>query len=461
MRSMKSLLIAGTALVAVMAVGHQGATAAAVQDVILTSPAGITIQEILGGGGAGRFEQNRPDAAKTDVATGPAEAKPFPFFPGGPRRGGGRGFTYANAVGKSLYTYDKDTEVGKSACYDDCAKNWPVAVAPANAKAFGEWSIITRTDKTKQWAFKGKPLYSFVKDATVGDVKGNGAAQLWHNVKFQPEITQTGYVAMPFGMDLTEVETLNGHALVDSRRLVIYALDGKETRAKSACVTSTCPDQFVPVAAGLLANPKGDFTLVDRDDGVKQWSFRGKPIYTFSGDHVPADANGVGVDKKYQPVMFSKHFVPKGAAIIQHAARGPIVVTDKGMTLYHRDTSYHQPDGHGLPGSTPGSPAVGREMGVRSCKDECLKSYRPFVAPADASAQGFWEIVQRPEGTRQWAYKGFLMFTYVGDKRPGDMTANDTYDIVTSDDGKENIYEKYGVVNNTDSPALFWTYTEQ
>ncbi len=456
MRITKSLLIAGTAFVALAAAGQGPAYAAAAQDVPLTTPLGITIQEILGGGGAGRFEQDRPDAAKTDVNIG-TEAKPLPFFPGGPRRGGGRGYSFANAEGKSLYTFDKDTEVGKSACYDDCAKNWPPAIAPKNAKAFGDWTIITRTDKTKQWAYKGKPLYAFVKDAVPGDVKGNGAAQVWHNVKFEP----AKGIEVPYGMSVSEAEAANGIVLVDSRRMTMYALDGKETRAKTACVTSACPEQFVPVSAALLANPKGDFTLVDRDDGVKQWAFKGKPLFTYTGDYVPGDANGVGVDKKYTMVMLAKHFVPKGAAIIQHIARGPIVATDKGMTLYHRDTSYHQPDGHGLPGSTPGSPAVGREMGVRSCRDTCLVSFKPFVAPADAVASGSWEIMTRPEGTRQWAYKGFAMYTYTGDKVPGHMTANDIYDIVTSDDGKENVYEKYGVVNNTDSPALFWTYTEQ
>src|SRR6201996_6158423 len=53
---------------------------------------------------------------------------------------------YADANGKTLYTYDKDDQPGQSACNDDCAKAWPALAAPADAKPFGEWSVIARAD---------------------------------------------------------------------------------------------------------------------------------------------------------------------------------------------------------------------------------------------------------------------------------------------------------------------------
>ena len=41
---------------------------------------------------------------------------------------------YANGDGKTLYTFDKDTTPGKSACTDDqCVKAWPAMVAPADS----------------------------------------------------------------------------------------------------------------------------------------------------------------------------------------------------------------------------------------------------------------------------------------------------------------------------------------
>ena len=44
----------------------------------------------------------------------------------------------------------------------------------------GNWSVITRDDGTKQWAYKGKPLYTWAKDTKPGDVTGDGFNNVWH-----------------------------------------------------------------------------------------------------------------------------------------------------------------------------------------------------------------------------------------------------------------------------------------
>jgi len=86
------------------------------------------------------------------------------------------------ANGMSLYTFDKDAG-GKSACNGPCAANWPPLMAAADAKAEGEWTVITRDDGSKQWAYKGKPLYAWVKDQKAGDRTGDGFNQVWHLAK--------------------------------------------------------------------------------------------------------------------------------------------------------------------------------------------------------------------------------------------------------------------------------------
>ena len=68
------------------------------------------------------------------------------------------GKIYVDAKGMTLYTFDKD-EAGKSNCYDNCAKNWPPLMAAADAMDMGEWTVVARTDGTKQWAYEGKPVY--------------------------------------------------------------------------------------------------------------------------------------------------------------------------------------------------------------------------------------------------------------------------------------------------------------
>jgi predicted lipoprotein with Yx(FWY)xxD motif len=78
--------------------------------------------------------------------------------------------------GKPLYTFSRDTEAGKSACNGGCATAWPPLAAAADAKADGDWSVVTRDDGAKMWAYKGKPLYTFMRDTAGQPATGVSAA---------------------------------------------------------------------------------------------------------------------------------------------------------------------------------------------------------------------------------------------------------------------------------------------
>jgi predicted lipoprotein with Yx(FWY)xxD motif len=90
---------------------------------------------------------------------------------------------FVNGKGMTVYTFDKDAS-GKSMCNGQCATNWPPLIVADASKAKGDWSVVSRDDGLKQWAYKGKPLYVFVKDTKPGDKAGdsflNGA---WHIAK--------------------------------------------------------------------------------------------------------------------------------------------------------------------------------------------------------------------------------------------------------------------------------------
>jgi len=91
------------------------------------------------------------------------------------------GALVGGANGMTLYTFDRDTAgTGKSVCNGPCATNWPPLMADDAAKASGDWSVVTRDDGKKQWAFKGKPLYFWAKDAKPGDKTGDGFNGVWH-----------------------------------------------------------------------------------------------------------------------------------------------------------------------------------------------------------------------------------------------------------------------------------------
>ena len=90
-----------------------------------------------------------------------------------------KGKALVDSKGMTLYAFDKDSG-GKSACNGPCAANWPPLAATSGA-AMGDWSIITRDDGSKQWAYKGKPLYVFAKDTKPGDTSGDGVLNgAWH-----------------------------------------------------------------------------------------------------------------------------------------------------------------------------------------------------------------------------------------------------------------------------------------
>jgi predicted lipoprotein with Yx(FWY)xxD motif len=97
-----------------------------------------------------------------------------------PTKTGDRGNVLTNDNGMTLYVFDKDAG-GKSACNGPCTGNWPPLTAAAGAMPTGNYSIITRDDGSKQWAYKGRPLYNWKNDKKPGDITGDGFLNgAWH-----------------------------------------------------------------------------------------------------------------------------------------------------------------------------------------------------------------------------------------------------------------------------------------
>ena len=101
-----------------------------------------------------------------------------------------------------------------------------------------------------------------------------------------------------------------------------------------------------------------------------------------------------------------------GAAVAAYAAvpakviEGPggKVWTDaKGMTLYNFDKD---------------------EPGKTNCYDDCARNWPPLAADTNAKTEGEWSLVDRTDGTRMWAYDGHPLYTFIGDKAPGDVTGD-------------------------------------
>ena len=89
-------------------------------------------------------------------------------------------------------------------------------------------------------------------------------------------------------------DTAKGKALVDAEGMTLYVFD-RDTTGKSAC-NGPCAQNWPQLASPASAQVSGDWTVVARDDGAKQWAYKSKPLYTWAKDTKPGDVTGDGVN---------------------------------------------------------------------------------------------------------------------------------------------------------------------
>ncbi len=433
--------------VCIAAVSFSGAALAATKTVEapLSTPKGITLQPL------GKTQGYGLD--KTTAAVVPRDK-----------------LVFATDAGLTLYTSEAD-QPGKSLCVDACAQTWIPAKVMAGAVPVDGWTIIARADGSKQWAYKTRPVYSFVEDKDPGSIGGNSPARFsrgefagsrgavssevpkdkplakgWNVAYFFPMDKRP----LPAGFAIKEVEDAMGMVLVDAREHTLYTLDDAK-RAKTC--GDACP--WTPVPAPAIAEGIDAFQPVWRDDGVRQWTYNGKGLYTFAGDLIAGEANGFGVDKAWKPAQIIKHFAPDTVTLTSNEKLGKVFADKTGKTLYMRDAFIFQSGaGHSLKRGSPIRPAVGRDLATDPhCKDDCSKSWRPFLAPVSAEASGNWGVYTRADGAKQWAYQGYALWTFDGDSKPGDVNGHDDYQLFMSHDAKT----KVDIGTPYDGPtALYW-----
>jgi len=233
-------------------------------------------------------------------------------------------------------------------------------------------------------------------------------------------------MALPDGIAIREIADAGGVGLVDSLELTLYAFEGNASHPKPSCDAADCARLWVPLEAPEIANAVGNFSVIARDDGIAQWTYRGKPLYKFAADQKPGDVNGIGVDARFAVSLIVRFFMPDDVTIRRTIELGDILATRRGATLYQRDR-VTMAERHQFR-TDHGSPALGRWFGTSTCDENCTKTWPPFTAPVDALPSGYWDVLTRSDGTRQWAYKGFALYTYAPDK-PGDISGNAIYSL--------------------------------
>jgi predicted lipoprotein with Yx(FWY)xxD motif len=354
----------------------------------------------------------------------------------------GFGWVLQDDKGMTLYTTVKDQTPGKSACEGDCAEQWPPVLAPEDARAEGDWSLVKRSDGKLQWAFRDQPLYRSSRDLSPGDSYGDGMDREWS--------LATKYVDRPVGVDVAR--TILGYVLVDARSgtaLYKYTKDGKN---KSAC-TGDCVRNWAPLKASAVAVARGDWTIVERGDGIRQWAYKGTPLYRYAGDLAPGDTRGHEADGKRWLAYVLEPLPPLPAWVtVQASDAGLILADSRGRTLYGRTLARVRNQNLGeannranassrpyelnpassrpydLKGGTPEVAGAGSLQSANKAMPmtrttfcvECPRSYwEPVFANEHDKPTGNWSIVKRQDGKLQWAFKGEPLYTHGRDTWPG------------------------------------------
>ncbi|HVK92531.1 MAG TPA: hypothetical protein VM468_14220 [Mycoplana sp.] len=83
--------------------------------------------------------------------------------------------------------------------------------------------------------------------------------------------------------------------------------------------------------------------------------------------------------------------------------KGDVLAGENGMTLYtYKDDS----------------------KGMSTCNDQCAVNWPPFKADANAMADGAYTVIDRKDGTKQWAKDGMPLYHFIKDKKEGDVTGD-------------------------------------
>lgn len=343
-----------------------------------------------------------------------------------------------DANGRPLYTYDAD-QPGKSSCYDECAKEFPPLAADAHARPSGDWSIITRDDHVQQWAYQGKPLYRYSGKDPVGEpvandaIAGNAADPTWTDPGSKIYSPKAGWrraaylpeksTLMPPTVELDGFAIASGFGFVDAAsHRTLYA----------APVGQKLSRDWQPLSASALAQPVGDFSIVTRkQDGTLQWAYRDEGLYTYAGDYAAGEVTGLFSGEDHvQVALVYRNFQPAGIEIHHDVGRAPLMTTAQGQTLYYVARFYPLYGGRETRAGYGITYNDAKSQGTEGCEGDCTQTWKPLLAAATDQSRGFWEIVNRADGSRQWVFQGSPVYTFIGDKHPGDITGNNRHVIV-------------------------------
>jgi predicted lipoprotein with Yx(FWY)xxD motif len=313
-----------------------------------------------------------------------------------------------------------------------CEDIWPPAQASADAQPIDSWTIVTRPDGSRQWAYEGYPLYTYGRDRSPGEVHGGtgripgyGYRRGRTGVEDRTPISPPPLV--PPG--ITVVTTALGRLLTTDKQMSVYTFD-RDRAGRSLC-TDDCALLWSPIIAPVFAKVGRGWSLVDRGGGIKQWAFQGKPLYTFKPDRRRRGLSGEDIPGWHGTYLEKAPKYPP-AVTVHDTSMGPVLADRHGKTLYV--FACLEPAIDMLSCDHPADTQVYR---LALCGNgdgaTCLKTWPMVPAlPGDKTLNWVWSVIEidpetghyaapgRRDALRVWAYRGRPVYTFSGDKQPGD-----------------------------------------
>ena len=311
-----------------------------------------------------------------------------------------------------------------------CTVAWPPAGVAAGAKPVGRWTIIQRKDGIPQWAYDEAPLYTSQLDQQPGDVFGGSARYSGGDGPATREpVGPAPDVPPGFGVKTTSV----GRLLVTERQLSVYVSD-RDAPDASACDTE-CSKTWIPMVAPASGSPHGDWTTFLRSDGTRQWAYRHKALYRNALDHHPYSLTGSDVPSWHNVYTQRAPDAPAGFTV-QDTTAGQVLADARGMTIYQFRCGDDAEDQLSCD-----HPTTTQAYRIAFCGGgdaaRCLRSFPYVPAPPNApTTSRTWRAIDidpqtgRFAGPGQkgavhvWAYRDRPVYTYSGDRQPGDVNAD-------------------------------------
>ena len=88
--------------------------------------------------------------------------------------------------------------------------------------------------------------------------------------------------------------------LVGPNGMTLYTFDKDVADSGKSVCNGPCASNWPPLMASGSDSASGDYTVITRDDGARQWAVKGKPVYFWAKDSKPGDKTGDGFNKVWQ-----------------------------------------------------------------------------------------------------------------------------------------------------------------